>query len=433
MGQINSQAEELNNIIRETNPSIHSLLSDKGKAIFFPKAGILKQTAAAKGKKINATIGMAVEDDGTPVRLPSIASQIKLDPKDAFTYAPSYGKPELRKIWQEMIKKKNPSLKGKISLPVVTNALTHGLSISGYLFINPGDPVLVTDKFWGNYRLILENGHNGVLKTFNTFKDNGFDIESFREKLKEMGRKQIILLSFPNNPTGYTPTEEEADKIIEIVKESADRGNEIAVISDDAYFGLVYRSGVTKESLFARFADLHENVLAIKIDGATKEDYVWGFRVGFITFASKNIDDGTCEALEAKTAGAVRGNISNASHLSQSLVLQAMKAPAYWDEKKVKYELLKKRFDTAHEILEKNKDRYNEYFVPLPSNSGYFLCIELNEKLDGNKVRMILLDKYSTGVISIGKLLRIAFSSAQTDALPELFENIYKACGDSLT
>ena len=44
--------------------------------LFFPKKGILAQTADAKGKKINATIGAALEEDGTPMRLNSIAKKI---------------------------------------------------------------------------------------------------------------------------------------------------------------------------------------------------------------------------------------------------------------------------------------------------------------------------------------------------------------------
>jgi len=45
-------------------------------------------------------------------------------------------------------------MRGKFfGLPVVTNALTHGLSIVSDLFLNPGDYVLMPDMFWGNYRL----------------------------------------------------------------------------------------------------------------------------------------------------------------------------------------------------------------------------------------------------------------------------------------
>lgn len=428
MSPINPQAEELNTVIQRNNPAIFNLLSEKGKASYFPKSGIIKQTAEAKGKKFNATIGMAIEDDNTPMRLPSIAKYITLDPRDTFTYAPSYGKPDLRKTWRQLIRKKNPTFKGEMSLPVVTNALTNALSIIGMLFVNPGDKITLTDKFWGNYRLIFEIAHDGILEPFNTFHQEGFDLESFHNKLNEEKGKKIILLNFPNNPAGYTPTEDEAESLTRILKESAQQGNEIAVILDDAYFGLVYKEGIYKESLFAQLADLHENVLAIKIDGATKEDYTWGLRVGFITYAAKEIDEATCQALEAKTGGAVRGNISNASHLSQSLVYHATQSPTYWKEKKEKYELLKSRFEIIQQVLTDNQEKFRPYFSPLPFNSGYFMCVELNEKLNAEEVRQLLLKKYDTGLIAVGNMLRIAYSSIPGKYIPELFDNIYNAC-----
>ena len=425
MTAINPQAKELNEIIQRDNPAVLQLLSERGKSIFFPKSGIIKQAAEAKGKKINATIGIAVEDDGTPMRLPSLETLVNLDPKEVFPYASSYGKPEMRKVWQDMIRKKNPSLKGKISLPVVTNALTHGLSMCGYLFADPGDKIIITDKFWGNYRLIFERGYGAVLDPFNTFKDGRFDTDSFGEKLKGKGKK-LILLNFPNNPAGYTPTDDEVAELVDIIRQNAENGP-IAVLTDDAYFGLVYKPGIYKESIFAQLADIHENVLAVKVDGATKEDYVWGFRTGFITYATKNITDATCAALEDKTGGAVRGNISNAPHISQSLVLKSMTSDTYDKEKTNKYNLLKKRFDTVEKVLKDNEEKYKPYFTPLPFNSGYFMCVELNG-LEGEPVRKLLLEKYSTGTISIGNLIRVAFSSTPTNDIAEVFENIYQAC-----
>src|SRR3989339_1510750 len=109
--ELNQQAIELNEIIKKNNEKVYELLSDKGKAIFFPKKGILGQSAEAKGKRIDATIGIALEDDGSPMRLKSIAKKIKLNPKDVFPYASSFGKQELREKWKEMIYHKNPSLK----------------------------------------------------------------------------------------------------------------------------------------------------------------------------------------------------------------------------------------------------------------------------------------------------------------------------------
>ena len=131
--QINAQAEALNRLLAEKNKAIPEMLSDKGKAIFFPKLGILAQAADAKGKKINASIGIALEEDGTPMRLNSIAKNISLEPKDVFPYAPGFGKPELREKWKELILKKNPSISSEISTPVATAALTHALRIAGTL------------------------------------------------------------------------------------------------------------------------------------------------------------------------------------------------------------------------------------------------------------------------------------------------------------
>lgn len=431
MSIINPQAVELNNIIAGDNGEIFELFSARGKAIYFPKEGILAQTAEAKGKKINATIGSGVDDKGLPIRLPSIAQNILLDPRDAFSYAPSYGKLELREAWQKMIYQKNPSLKAKISLPVVTCALTHGLFLVGYLFCNENDTILLSDKFWGNYRLIYKEGFEAQLKTFNTFLEDKFDLEDFENKLDEVQGKIIVLLNFPNNPSGYTPTIDEAFSVIQILKKQAEKGKKILAVIDDAYFGLIYQKGIFSESLFAYLANLHKNILAVKIDGATKEDYVWGFRVGFITYAYPGMTDQGAAAFEAKTAGAVRATISNASHLSQSLVLKAFQSKTYQKEKNEMYQLLKDRYQTVRKTLQNKK--YDKFFRPLLYNSGYFMCIELIQGIDTDKLRLHLLEKYDLGVISIGHLIRIAYSSLPKKYIPQLFEKIFTACQEILS
>lgn len=427
---MNPQAAELNTIIQEKNPVVFEMLSERGKNIFFPKKGILGQTAEAKGTKINATIGAAIEDDGTPMRLETIASKINLDPSLVFPYAPSFGRPDIRAKWKSMIYEKNPSLNGvELSLPVVTNALTHGISMAGYMFLNPEDQVIVPDLFWGNYNLTLTNMYGSPVVKFNLFKDGGFDLDSFEAKLNEGGiGKKVVILNFPNNPSGYTPTVEEQDSIVAIIKASAEKGNKIVAITDDAYFGLVYEEGIAEESIFSPLCQLHENVLAVKVDGATKEDYVWGFRVGFITYGIKGGDAALYGALESKTAGAIRGNISNAANISQSLLLSAFESQEYTDQKKAKYAIMKRRYDAVKEALTDKK--YAEYFEAIPYNSGYFMCIKLVEGLNADEVRQVLISKYSIGLISLGNVLRIAFSAVAAADVKEMFEGIYKACSE---
>ena len=69
---------ELNNIIEKQNVKILEMLSERGKGIFFPKLGILAQSSHAKGKNINATIGEAVEDDGSSMHLAEFDTLINI-------------------------------------------------------------------------------------------------------------------------------------------------------------------------------------------------------------------------------------------------------------------------------------------------------------------------------------------------------------------
>ncbi len=427
---MDEQARSLNSIIEKQNANVIKMLSEKGKNIFFPRLGILSQAAQAKGKDINATIGEAVEDDKSSMHLPEFESLITLPVNNVFPYAPSFGKKDFRETWKSLIYKKNPSLGNTpISTPVATNGVTHAMSMAGYLFADSGDIVVLSDLYWENYSLILENGYGAKIRTFELFKNGGFNLDSFAATLNDIKQEKIILvLNFPNNPSGYTPLNTEIDLITGIINEQAVKGKKIIVLVDDAYFGLVYENNVFKESVFTKLASLNENIMAVKLDGPTKEDYVWGFRVGFITFGIKNGTPGLYEALENKTAGAVRGNISNISHLSQSALLAVYSHKNYANSKRKKYDILKSRYTKLKNTIYLPK--YSEYIEPLPFNSGYFMCVKLNKGLDAEQVRMHLLNKYGTGVIVFGDVIRLAFSSVPQSAIPELVENLYNACKD---
>jgi aspartate/methionine/tyrosine aminotransferase len=428
---VDQQAITLNEVIQKINPAVFELLSERGKNIFFPKLGILAQSAQAKGKEINATIGEAVEDNGHPMHLAELGQLVNLPDTLVFPYAPSFGKPDLRSTWKSFIYKKNPSLGDTlISLPIATNGITHGISISSYLFVDEGDTVIVPDLYWENYSLIFENNYLGKIENFPLFHEGGFNHTALAQKMEKAEGKIILVLNFPNNPSGYTPLSSEIDGIVDLVAAQAEKGKKVVVMIDDAYFGLVYEKEVYTESIFTRLATLHENVLALKLDGATKEDYVWGFRVGFITYGVKGGTAGLYEALENKTAGAVRGNISNISHLSQSLLQKVYASENYDQSKLEKFDILHARYEKIKQVLENPK--YQRYFTALPFNSGYFMCIELRDGLKAEEVRKILLEKYSTGVIVFGNLIRIAFSAVPESKISQLIENIHSACQDYL-
>ncbi|MBW2010538.1 MAG: aminotransferase class I/II-fold pyridoxal phosphate-dependent enzyme [Deltaproteobacteria bacterium] len=433
---MNLLASQLNQVIEKGNPHIMEMLSEIGKKLFFPK-GILSQSAEAKKKayKLNATIGIATEEGGI-MHFPSIMDTLgTIRPEESLTYAPSFGIPALRKIWKESQFEKNPSLSNKeTSLPVVTSGITHAISIFADVWTDPGDVIVLPDMMWGNYNMTLSIRKGVKITNYPIFTaKGGFNVEAFENRVKEEAAKNdkiIVLLNFPHNPTGYTATEEEGNRIVRILTDVARGGTNVVAVADDAYFGLFYEEETLKESLFARLCNQHERLLAVKLDGATKENFVWGLRIGFITYGCKiQGDPGPFyEALEKKTAGCVRGNISNASHLGQSIVLKSMQDKKYPAEKEEKFEVLKKRANRVKAVLSdpKYKDAWDVY----PFNSGYFMCIRL-KSVNAETLRLHLLDKYGVGLISIGERdLRVAFSCLEEKEIPELFDIVLQGIED---
>ena len=415
-------------LLNQTLGPVADMLSPAGKRLYFPYGGILGQGAEAKTCGINATIGMAFEEDGSPLVMDCFKKSLGLD-KKAFLYAGSFGLPKLRELWREMEFKKNPSLKGKtFSNPVVTNALTHGIRICAELFAGADDTLVTPDLFWDNYELVCQEAVGCQVAHFNTFKKGAFDTEAMKKALLAEGEKKILILNFPNNPTGYTATLEDAKKIVATVKAVAAKGKRIVVVCDDAYFGLVYEKGVHGESLFAEFSDLHKNVLAVKLDGTTKEDYVWGLRVGFISFAFKGATAEQLKALEAKAAGNVRSGISNVSSIGQHMAIAAFADPMYAAQKKEKYVVLKKRYQEIRKILKKHPE-YAEFFEVMPFNSGYFMCVR-PIGVEAERVRRRLIERYGTGTIVLSGLIRLAFSTIPTAKLATLFQNVADAVRD---
>jgi len=432
-------ALELNHIIETGNPHIMEMLSPMGRALFFPK-GILSQGAEAKEKahRINATIGIATESNGT-MFLPSVMDTIcGLTPEASVNYAPSFGIPALRKAWREAMYAKNPSLKGKtISLPVVAGGITHSLSVFADLFIDREDVIILPDMIWGNYNLIFKLRRGARISQHTLFSENGrFNLNAFEKTIRaEAGQnsKITVLMNFPQNPSGYSVTAAEADRIVEILTAIAREGTNVLAVADDAYFGLFYEAETLKESLFARLCDRHPRLLAVKLDGATKESFVWGLRVGFITYGSKIEKDpeSVYEALAKKTGGCIRSNISNASHLSQSIVLKSMLDPRYEREKEEKFNVLQRRAKRVKEVLADPK--YRTAWDVYPFNSGYFMCIRL-KSVDAETLRLHLLDKYGVGLIALGKSnLRVAFSCMEEKQIPELFDLVLKGVADLQT
>ncbi len=245
--------------------------------------------------------------------------------------------------------------------------------------------------------------------------------------------KQLLVLNFPNNPTGYMPTAAEVGEMRDAVLDAARAGKKLVVVCDDAYFGLLFDDDAIRESPFGWLSNLHENVLTIKLDGATKELFVWGLRCGFLTIAPPPVGNATVllGALERKLMGAIRASISNTAALSQSIVLSALRSSTIDAERHEKLEILRARATRVREVV--YRDKYRPLWDVYPFNAGYFMCIRV-KGVDAEKLRLHLLEKYGVGVISMGRTdIRVAFSCLEVGQVEPLFECVAEAIGDLKT
>ena len=422
---MNKLAIELNETLKGS--VVDALLSDMGKRLYFPNGIISQGAEAAKDAFLaNGTIGMAVSA-GTPIELDSYKKSMpSFNPRETVAYAKTAGNPDLRALWKEKIIEKNPSLAGKkISLPILVPGLTAVLSYVSDLFVDETKPLLSADPCWDNYELICCARRNAEFHQFKCFEGNGFNLKALEEAMKADAAKYgsvRVLLNFPQNPSGYSPTKKEAAEICRIVKEIAESGAKVLVLSDDAYFGLNYEDDIEPQSLFAYFADMHENILAIKADGPTKEDFAWGFRTGFVTFASKGLTDEQITALQIKFMSAIRSSVSCSSTPSQALVLHALNDEEHNKQKKELRAMLKRRYDAVRKFVNTHKSSVLE---PLPFNSGYFMSFNVKTS-NAEDIRKKLLAEKGIGIIQIdANTLRVAFSSIDEEKIDEVYSAIY--------
>jgi len=241
---------------------------------------------------------------------------------------------------------------------------------------------------------------------------SGIDLDSIDRALSSARPGALLVLNFPSNPIGYSPTFSEARALVERV---AAHPHPLVVLTDDAYQGMVWEPGLLGGSLFPMLnRETPEHILPIKIDGATKELFFFGGRVGFLSFGC---DAEPGAVLVEKAHACIRATISSGATLSQNLVLQALQDPALESQ--------------ARELREQIRERYLRLKAALldngipswPFNSAFFTLLPVQG--DPDALRRELLAQ-GVGVISIpqASALRLSYASVALEDLDALVRSL---------
>lgn len=250
----------------------------------FAFGALAGKRAAEVGKEniVNATIGAFLNPDGSLATLKTVEAAMNEVPFAVRAgYAPING---LREYIDAMIDSvfrdcRPDAFIDGIATPGGTGAV-HNVF---YNYLSEGDTCLTTNYYWGNYTALLSE-NNRKLDTFNTFKEDGsFDVEACIEKCRSIAGTQenlMLLLNTPaHNPTGFSVTYEEWEKILaelrKIAAEKPDHG--VVVVVDVAYIDFS-RNGSRK--FFKLFENLPENMIGVVCASMSKGYTVYGYRLG---------------------------------------------------------------------------------------------------------------------------------------------------------
>lgn len=404
---------DINTTIQLEHPAAWTLLSPLGRRLYFPKGvPVQAKEASQAGCVFNATIGELKGEDGGALPLPSIAETIQiLSEEETILYQAQGGRMDLREAWRKHIQAEMPDA---FSLPVACMGLTHGLSICADLFVDETTDVLLPNPRWGNYDVIFGMRAQGNIVNYRVMEEasdprvSTFNLNGIRAAIQQVRTKGVLLLNIPSNPVGYTPTPEEVSDLVGIIQSSE---KPLVILLDEAYKGMEWEADSVQGSIAKAFSTLDPaKFLVVKVDGATKELFFFGGRVGFVTFLCNQT---VAAALEEKIIASMRSTVSALPSPSQAMVLHALQSGTLDAEVSDIRGLLRQRYQVLKAAMDEHQVPY------FPFNSAFFVLIKT--PIDAEEMRKILLTK-SVGVVAVPseQAIRVSYSTVSLDKIPQM-------------
>lgn len=257
---------------------------------------------------------------------------------------------------------------------------TGAISLAFNLFLEEGEPVLLPDVMWTNYKLIAEKAH-ATTKIYNMFtKDGGFDIQSVKEtiiKSREEHHHVHLVINDPcHNPTGYCLTEEEYDELFSMLNEEGKKGY-LTVLFDVAYISFFHVKG-HKCKLIDKLCERKWNFLPIIGFSCSKLFGLYGLRVGALIVLTQS-EENRLEVIRAFSAMA-RGTYSVPVGAAEYAVSTVLNNDSLTDT------LLEQIENNSNELALRSDDlikTLNEVGIDYyPYKSGFFITLKVKHAFE---------------------------------------------------
>ena len=223
------------------------------------------------------SLGIGEPDFSTPYHIREAAIEALSLGKTFYT--PAKGLLGLRKEIASTMSRKYKLNYDPTSEILVTIGASEAIEVALITLLNVGDEVIVVSPSYLSYEPIVKMC-GGTVVNVETKEEDGFKLtkEALLEKLSDKTR--LVLLNYPNNPTGAIMSKIEIAEIASVLKD-----RDLHVISDEIYSELSYTK--THYSI-ASCEGMFEKTLVI--NGFSKTYAMTGWRLGYVC-ASKEVID----------------------------------------------------------------------------------------------------------------------------------------------
>jgi aromatic-amino-acid transaminase len=383
--------------------------------------------AAAGDSIINATVGVLLDEDGRLAVLGGVAQALRELP-DSVTagYPPISGNPELLDAVIADVLGKRPAAgwTAAVATPGGSGALRLALTD----FLEPQQTALTTSYYWGPYRTLADE-HDRHLATFRMFDDQGrLDVVDFERKLQAMvesqGRALVLLNSPCHNPTGYSFSNAEWRRLVEVIERTCAPGSTsghgapdgrapITVVLDVAY---AHYSATSLDGCLDQALALAGKAMILIAWSASKSFTQYGLRVGALL--AVHPDPEVRRRVQNALDYSCRGTWSTCNAGGMAAITRALTDPALRArteaERAALKALLDRRVARWNELASTRELRYPRY------DGGFFITVFCEDP----KAAAEQLKQEGIFVVPLAGGLRVALCSVAERDIPRLVDSI---------
>jgi aminotransferase len=270
-----------------------------------PRSGIRDFFDIVSTMKDVISLGIGEPDFDTPWHVRE--STVFALERGATHYTSNLGYLELRRALTRYVRKAFGAEYNPESEVLITVGVSEALDLALRALLNPGDEVLYHEPCYVSYRATVLFAH-GAPVAVETRAENGFRLTRAMLEAKATPRTKVLMLNFPNNPTGAVMSRADLEDIAAFACE-----RDLIVVTDEIYGELTYD---TPHTSLVSLPGLRDRT--IFLHGFSKAWAMTGFRLGYAC--------GPAELIEAMMK-IHQYTMLCASSLSQKAALEALARP----------------------------------------------------------------------------------------------------------